>query len=186
MLQTTSKPSMNEPHDQDPFNNSSYGTLVDSPYKLVSLPVLDVLDFNERIIRGYEDGSAEKGLPADLSLARSLVPAGTATLRDFSNIAPEIPLYIPENCTGCMDCVTQCLTRRSSAKCSPRPSSRSGWRRSPKRLTERCSALSGLEPRSTSTHPKRRGCPGGCSTSSSTPASAKGAPSASRCAMTTP
>ncbi|MGA7498664.1 MAG: hypothetical protein WBX00_18200, partial [Isosphaeraceae bacterium] len=108
MLQTTSKPSMNEPHDQDPFNNSSYGTLVDSPYKLVSLPVLDVLDFNERIIRGYEDGSAEKGLPADLSLARSLVPAGTATLRDFSNIAPEIPLYIPENCTGCMDCVTQC------------------------------------------------------------------------------
>ena len=108
MLQTTSKPSMNEPHDQDPLNNSSYGTLVDSPYKLVSLPVLDVLDFNERIIRGYEDGSAEKGLPADLSLARSLVPAGTATLRDFSNIAPEIPLYIPENCTGCMDCVTQC------------------------------------------------------------------------------
>ena len=110
MLQTTSspRPSMNEPHDQDPFNNSSYGTLVDAPYKLVSLPVLDVLDFNERIIRGYEDGSAEKGLPADLSLARSLVPAGTATLRDFSNIAPEIPLYIPENCTGCMDCVTQC------------------------------------------------------------------------------
>ena len=108
MLQTTSRPSMNEPHDQDPFNNSSYGTLVDSPYKLVSLPVLDVLDFNERIIRGYEDGSAEKGLPADLSLARSLIPAGTATLRDFSNIAPEIPLYIAENCTGCMDCVTQC------------------------------------------------------------------------------
>ena len=56
MLQTTSKPSMNEPHDQDPFNNSSYGTLVDAPYKLVNLPVLDVLDFNERIIRGYEDG----------------------------------------------------------------------------------------------------------------------------------
>ena len=108
MLQTPTKPSMNEAHDQDPFNNSSYGTLVDSPYKLVSLPVLDVLDFNERIIRGYEEGSAEKGLPADLSLARSLVPAGTATLRDFSNIAPEIPLYIPENCTGCMDCVTEC------------------------------------------------------------------------------
>ena len=99
---------MNEAHDQDPFNNSSYGTLVDTPYKLVSLPVLDVLDFNERIIRGYEEGTAEKGLPADLSLARSLVPAGTATLRDFSNIAPEIPLYLPENCTGCMDCVTQC------------------------------------------------------------------------------
>jgi len=104
----TTKPSMNEANEKDPFNNNSYGTLVDSSYKLVSLPVLDVLDFNERIIRGYEDGYGEKELPADLALARSLVPAGTATLRDFSNIAPEIPLYIPENCTGCMDCVTEC------------------------------------------------------------------------------
>jgi pyruvate/2-oxoacid:ferredoxin oxidoreductase beta subunit/NAD-dependent dihydropyrimidine dehydrogenase PreA subunit len=102
------KPSMNEANERDPFNNNSYGTLVDSPYKPVSLPVLDVLDFNERIIRGYEEGYGEKELPADLSLARSLVPAGTATLRDFSNIAPEIPIYIPENCTGCMDCVTEC------------------------------------------------------------------------------
>ena len=41
-------------------------------------------------------------------MARSLIPAGTATLRDFSYIAPEIPEYIPENCTGCMDCVTEC------------------------------------------------------------------------------
>src|SRR6266567_9098498 len=104
----TKPPSMNEAHDKDPFNNNSYGTLVDSGYKLVNLPVLDVHDFNERIIRGYEDGYGEKELPAELSLARSLVPAGTATLRDFSNIAPEIPLYIPENCTGCMDCVTEC------------------------------------------------------------------------------
>jgi pyruvate/2-oxoacid:ferredoxin oxidoreductase beta subunit/NAD-dependent dihydropyrimidine dehydrogenase PreA subunit len=109
MAQTSlTKPSMNDAHDLDPYNNSSYGSLVDSPYKPVNLPVLDVIDFNERIIRGYEEGSAEKELPADLSLARSLVPAGTATLRDFSNIAPEIPVYIPENCTGCMDCVTEC------------------------------------------------------------------------------
>src|SRR6185295_14343749 len=92
----------------DPFNNNSYGTLVDSGYKMVNLPVLDVTDFNERIIRGYEEGYGEKDLPADLTLARSLVPAGTATLRDFSNIAPEIPIYITENCTGCMDCVTEC------------------------------------------------------------------------------
>ena len=41
-------------------------------------------------------------------MARSLVPAGTATLRDFSYIAPDIPEYIPDNCTGCMDCVTLC------------------------------------------------------------------------------
>src|ERR671930_2583810 len=102
------KPSMNEANEKDPFNNNSYGTLFDSAYKLVSLPVLDVKDFNERIIRGYEEGYGEKELPADLSVARSLVPAGTATLRDFSNIAPEIPEYIPQNCTACMDCVTEC------------------------------------------------------------------------------
>src|SRR5437870_3824384 len=105
---TATKPSMNDANERDPFNNNSYGTLTDSGYKSVSLPVLDVNDFNERIIRGYEEGYGESELPADLSLARSLVPAGTASLRDFSYIAPEIPEYIPENCTGCMDCVTEC------------------------------------------------------------------------------
>jgi pyruvate/2-oxoacid:ferredoxin oxidoreductase beta subunit/NAD-dependent dihydropyrimidine dehydrogenase PreA subunit len=102
------RPSMNEANERDPFNNNSYGTLVDQGYKLVSLPLLDVNDFNDRVIRGYEEGWGEKDLPADLGLARSLIPAGTATLRDFSNISPEIPEYIPSNCTGCMDCVTEC------------------------------------------------------------------------------
>src|SRR6516225_1050141 len=110
MAQTATPPkhTMNGSHDKDPFNNSCFGTLVDTSYKLINLPVLDVDDFNERIIRGYEEGYGEKHLPADLTVARSLVPAGTATLRDFSNIAPEIPEYIPSNCTGCMDCVTEC------------------------------------------------------------------------------
>lgn len=105
---STPQPSMNEANERDPFNNNSYGTLVDSGYRLVNLPVLDVVDFNERIIRAYEEGTAEEELPADLSVARSLIPAGTATLRDFSYVAPEIPEYIPQNCTGCMDCVTLC------------------------------------------------------------------------------
>mgnify|MGYP007073182674 FL=1 len=102
----TADKSMNEASDRDPYNNNSYGTLVDDGYKLVKLPVLDVNDFNERIIRSYEDGTAEKGLPADLSVSRSIIPAGTATLRDFSYVAPEIPEYIPSACTGCMYCVT--------------------------------------------------------------------------------
>jgi len=100
--------SMNKAGPRDPHNNNSYGTLVDSDYKRVSLPILDVDDFNERIIRSYEDGTAEEHLPADLSVARSIIPAGTATLRDFSYIAPDIPEYKPSNCTGCMDCVTLC------------------------------------------------------------------------------
>jgi pyruvate/2-oxoacid:ferredoxin oxidoreductase beta subunit/NAD-dependent dihydropyrimidine dehydrogenase PreA subunit len=106
--ETTATACMNEASERDPFNNNSYGTLLDGSYLRVSLPVLDVDDFNDRIIGGYESGTAEKGLPADVSLARSLVPAGTASLRDFSYIAPEIPEYIPSNCTGCMDCVTEC------------------------------------------------------------------------------
>ena len=108
MATDTSSHSMNAASQRDPFNNNSYGTLVDGDYRQVKLNILDVNDFNDRIIRGYEDGIAEKGLPADLTVARSLIPAGTATLRDFSYIAPDIPDYITENCTGCMDCVTQC------------------------------------------------------------------------------
>ena len=100
--------SMNEANERDPYNNNCYGTLVDRPYVDVTLPVLDVHDFNERVIRGYEEGIGEKELPADLAVARSLIPAGTAALRDFSYVAPEIPEYIRENCTGCMDCVTEC------------------------------------------------------------------------------
>jgi pyruvate/2-oxoacid:ferredoxin oxidoreductase beta subunit/NAD-dependent dihydropyrimidine dehydrogenase PreA subunit len=100
--------SMNEANDRDPHNNNCYGTLVDRPYVDVKLPILDVHDFNERVILGYEQGRGEKDLPADLAVARSLIPAGTAALRDFSYVAPEIPEYITENCTGCMDCVTEC------------------------------------------------------------------------------
>ena len=108
-MATVNEPfSMNQAHPRDPHNNNCYGTLVDSSYVEVSLPILDVREFNERIIREYEEGHGEKQLPADLSVARSLVPAGTATLRDFSYVSPEIPEYIPDNCTGCMDCVTQC------------------------------------------------------------------------------
>jgi pyruvate/2-oxoacid:ferredoxin oxidoreductase beta subunit/NAD-dependent dihydropyrimidine dehydrogenase PreA subunit len=108
-MATAEQPSsMNEASERDPLNNNSYGVLVDSDYLDIKLPILDVRDFNERIIRGYEDGTGEKGLPADLSVARSLIPAGTAALRDFSYVAPEIPEFINENCTGCMDCVTEC------------------------------------------------------------------------------
>ena len=92
--------SMNEANERDPHNNNCYGTLVDRPYLEVTLPVLDVHDFNERVIRGYEEGHGEKDLPADLALARSLIPAGTAALRDFSYVAPEIPELHPRELHG--------------------------------------------------------------------------------------
>jgi pyruvate/2-oxoacid:ferredoxin oxidoreductase beta subunit/NAD-dependent dihydropyrimidine dehydrogenase PreA subunit len=84
------------------------------------LDVLDADDFNKRVVMGYEDGTAEKGLEADLNLARSLIPAGTGFLRDFSYIAPEIPYYISENCTGCMDCVTECPDTAILGKAIPK------------------------------------------------------------------
>jgi pyruvate/2-oxoacid:ferredoxin oxidoreductase beta subunit/NAD-dependent dihydropyrimidine dehydrogenase PreA subunit len=70
--------------------------------------LLDVNDFNERIVGAYNRGVGEKGLPADVSVARSLIAPGSGALRDFSYIAPEIPEFITENCVGCMDCVTEC------------------------------------------------------------------------------
>ena len=70
--------------------------------------VLNVADFNSRIVGAYNDGSAELGLPADNSTLRSFIPAGTGILRDFSYIAPEIPLLNSENCVACMACVVEC------------------------------------------------------------------------------
>ena len=65
-------------------------------------------DFNRRVIGAYQDGSGSVELPADVGIARSLVPPGTGALRDFSYIAPEIPEFIWEKCVGCMTCVAEC------------------------------------------------------------------------------
>ncbi|MCB0092985.1 MAG: hypothetical protein KDE54_34085 [Caldilineaceae bacterium] len=64
-------------------------------------------DFNARIIDAYNEGDDDR-LPADLSVARSLIPAGTGVYRDFSYIAPEIPEFNHSNCVACMTCVTEC------------------------------------------------------------------------------
>ena len=73
-----------------------------------SSDIIDVDAFFERVIAGYNEGWAESGLPADTNIARSLIPAGTAALRDFSFLAPEIPEYNRDNCVGCMSCVIEC------------------------------------------------------------------------------
>lgn len=65
-------------------------------------------DFNRRVIGAYQEGTGPVELPADVGVARSLVPPGTGALRDFSYIAPEIPRFISEKCVGCMACVTEC------------------------------------------------------------------------------
>jgi len=77
-------------------------------FEKTAFDILDVADFNERIVGAYNDGSADEGLFADDSAARSLITAGSAAYRDFSYIAPEIPEFDAENCVGCMECVVEC------------------------------------------------------------------------------
>ncbi|MFQ5897581.1 MAG: thiamine pyrophosphate-dependent enzyme [Candidatus Methylomirabilia bacterium] len=65
-------------------------------------------DFNARVIGAYEKGVGSQDLPADVGVARSLIPPGTAALRDFSYLSAEIPEFIADKCVGCMTCVTEC------------------------------------------------------------------------------
>jgi len=76
--------------------------------KDVRINIVDIEDFNNRVVGAYERGTAEKGLEADVQVGRSIIPAATGVFRDFSYIAPYIPESITENCVGCMDCVTEC------------------------------------------------------------------------------
>jgi Pyruvate/2-oxoacid:ferredoxin oxidoreductase delta subunit len=69
--------------------------------------IVDVQDFFDNVVLGYNKG-AEDGLAADVNTARSIVPAGTGALRDFSYIAPEIPEFDSSMCVGCMTCVVEC------------------------------------------------------------------------------
>ena len=63
-------------------------------------------EFHRCVLEPYARGATD--LAADATLARSFVPAGTARVRDFSHIAPDLPELVPGACVGCMECVTAC------------------------------------------------------------------------------
>jgi pyruvate/2-oxoacid:ferredoxin oxidoreductase beta subunit/Pyruvate/2-oxoacid:ferredoxin oxidoreductase delta subunit len=75
-------------------------------------PVFDVRayveDFNRSIVAAYRRGVADAELEADVGLARSIIPPGTAATRDFSRLALRIPDFVREACVGCMTCVSAC------------------------------------------------------------------------------
>ena len=77
-----------------------------------SLPLFDVHeyvdDFNRAIVPAYRRGTVESELGAEGGVARSIIPPGTAAIRDFSHLAPQIPDFIAERCVGCMSCVNAC------------------------------------------------------------------------------
>ncbi len=80
-----------------------------------------VADFNARVIGAYAAGTGSYTLPADSGVARSLIPAGTAALRDFSYLAPDLPELTAERCVGCMTCVTECPDTAILGRAIPEP-----------------------------------------------------------------
>ncbi len=70
--------------------------------------MIDLDAFLERVVDGYNRGTASCSLPADEDVARSAMPPATGAARDFSYIAPELPEFLPAKCVGCMECVSMC------------------------------------------------------------------------------
>jgi pyruvate/2-oxoacid:ferredoxin oxidoreductase beta subunit/Pyruvate/2-oxoacid:ferredoxin oxidoreductase delta subunit len=78
----------------------------------IAPPLLDidayVEEFGRSVVPAYRRGIADRELPADVGLARSIIPPATAALRDFSRLAPRIPEFLAQQCVGCMACVSAC------------------------------------------------------------------------------
>ena len=79
-------------------------------------------DFNAGVIDAYRRGVADAELPADMGVARSLIPPGTARGRDFSSLSPLIPEFAAEKCVGCMACVSACPDSAIRATAQPKGS----------------------------------------------------------------
>src|SRR3954470_2242185 len=82
------------------------------PARTDSEPVLDLRDylggFEDDVVDAYRRGVADAEHPADVGLARSILPPGTAATRDFSHLSPRIPAFRADACVGCMACVSAC------------------------------------------------------------------------------
>jgi pyruvate/2-oxoacid:ferredoxin oxidoreductase beta subunit/Pyruvate/2-oxoacid:ferredoxin oxidoreductase delta subunit len=97
----------------------------DSRLLAAAPPLLDmhayVEEFGRTVVPAYRRGVADRELPADAGLARSVIPPGTAATRDFSHLAPRIPELIAERCVGCMACVNACPDTAIVATVVPAP-----------------------------------------------------------------
>ena len=78
----------------------------------IATPLFDIQsyveEFGASIVPAYRRGVADEEWPADVGLARSVIPPGTAAVRDFSRLAPRLPQFVAERCVGCMACVSAC------------------------------------------------------------------------------
>ncbi|MCP4047201.1 MAG: pyruvate ferredoxin oxidoreductase, partial [Gammaproteobacteria bacterium] len=62
-------------------------------------------DFWNQVCVQYKTG---KDIIADPFTAIAAIPAATSTMRDMSAVRFNVPDFIPEKCTGCAKCWTQC------------------------------------------------------------------------------
>ncbi len=63
--------------------------------------------FWEQVCFLYRTGEDGDGI-ADPFAALSAIPAATSTIRDMTDIRFEVPEFVPDKCTGCAQCWTQC------------------------------------------------------------------------------
>jgi pyruvate ferredoxin oxidoreductase beta subunit len=92
------------------------------------------------VVAAY-DRCEDAELSADVSVGRSIVPPGTAFVRDFSHLAPRIPKFVADRCVGCMACVSACPDTAIVATVQPESA-----------LAERTAALPETERDGTSAH----------------------------------
>jgi pyruvate/2-oxoacid:ferredoxin oxidoreductase beta subunit/Pyruvate/2-oxoacid:ferredoxin oxidoreductase delta subunit len=81
--------------------------------------VLETLEEFNPVLEAYASGNTDDLVLADELAARSIIPPGTAAVRDFSYIAPDMPRFISEKCVACMECVNQCPDTAILAKVVP-------------------------------------------------------------------
>jgi len=108
-------PAARAPHPDDTLFSKEAGELKEAHLdRLASIapPLLDidayVEEFGRSVVPAYRRGIADRELPADAGLARSIIPPATSAVRDFSKLAPRIPEFLAEKCVGCMACVSAC------------------------------------------------------------------------------
>ncbi len=112
---TVQVPAKHDPHpDDNPFLKDA-GELKElqlDRLATIAPPLLDidayVEEFGRSVVPAYRRGIADRELPADVGLARSIIPPATSAVRDFSRLAPRIPDLLAEKCVGCMACVNAC------------------------------------------------------------------------------
>ena len=112
---TTIVPAAAAPHPDDTPLLKELGETKEAHLdRLASIapPLLDieayVEEFGRSVVPAYRRGIADRELPADVGLARSIIPPATSAVRDFSQLAPRIPEFLAEKCVGCMACVSAC------------------------------------------------------------------------------